>query len=645
MEPVTAALLAKPAGKLATRLLSPIIKNIEAKVSARVQKAFHSLFNAYTNYLDQTYDRHSFFSSVVFKNDQKLLKEYYIPLTLVKQRDQEYTIDSYPSEEFDAIRKILIVDTAGMGKTTISKFLFINCVESQLGIPIFIELRKLSKKVDALDFIIDQLSELSGDFRRSLFFELLKSGEFIFFFDGYDEIMESDRAQVSSDLQNFMTKAAGNRFIITSRDETGLQAFPQFQRYHIRPLKKDEAFSLLRKYANNKLADDLIDRLKLPQNSSIHEFLTNPLLTSLLYKSYEYKQTVPLKRHIFYRQVYEALYETHDLAKEGGEFNRSKRSGLDIDRMEKMLRAIGAISYKAGKVELDNAGLLDIITKASILCAEKKVRPSEVLHDLLHAIPLLVRDGNYVRWSHRSIQEYFAAQFICALGPEAQNKIMRDYYQNEKISQHANLISLYSDMNPQGFNSSIGVWLAKDLIQQYDALFPHAPPEINDADITERKSLAVGRRYFFQQFNMGSDVDKFIDSPEFKEYQERIRRLLGVKDSSGISWQLSSPGIGKLSSPMDAAATACVSRTTLPFLKRPNGRIRSNVSLADLCPTELSVIDDDPGNPVNSSRCFKIISSMMMSMAGWQFELSAAAEFIANVDRLEREQNQIDVWQ
>ena len=79
---------------------------------------------------------------------------------------------------------------------------------------------------------------------------------------------------------------------MTSREEIGLTAFPQFQRFKIRPLQKQEAYTLLTKYAENNLSRTLIAKLEQPENSAIHEFLTNPLLTSLLYKSFEYKHTV-----------------------------------------------------------------------------------------------------------------------------------------------------------------------------------------------------------------------------------------------------------------------------------------------------------------------------------------------------------------
>lgn len=47
----------------------------------------------------------------------------------------------------------------------------------------------------------------------------------------------------------------------------------------------------------------------------INEFLKNPLLVSLLFAAFDFKQTIPLKKHIFYRQVFDAYFDSHDLSK------------------------------------------------------------------------------------------------------------------------------------------------------------------------------------------------------------------------------------------------------------------------------------------------------------------------------------------
>ncbi len=129
-------MLAKPAADLTVTLLQPLIERLKRLVSTKSQLAYHHIFNSYRNYLTSTFERYSYFTSIVFKNEQKKLEDYYLPLTILKQpENEEITITQFPKELSKTVKKILIVDTAGMGKTTPLKYLFLCCVRESAGIP------------------------------------------------------------------------------------------------------------------------------------------------------------------------------------------------------------------------------------------------------------------------------------------------------------------------------------------------------------------------------------------------------------------------------------------------------------------------------------------------------------------------------
>ena len=165
---------------------------------------------------------------------------------------------------------------------------------------------RLSKDKKVLNEIQEQINALEKNFDNSLLLELLNEGGFIILLDGYDEIPLSDREIVTTDIQSFITKASRNLFILTSRPESALKSFGDFQEFRIEPLKKKEAFELLRKYdKQGTVSTLLIKKLEETDMTNISEFLTNPLLVSLLFTAFQHKQTIPFKKHIFYRQVYE----------------------------------------------------------------------------------------------------------------------------------------------------------------------------------------------------------------------------------------------------------------------------------------------------------------------------------------------------
>src|ERR1044072_7505786 len=286
----------------------------------------HSLATKFDEYLLRSYEKHSYINVIVFQNQQRRLKDIYVPLTLRAARGpkrmvaarvpRRVVIDGYKKYFIPAYEKVLIRDTAGMGKSTVLNYLFLSCVNDNQGIPIFIELRKLKSDQSILSYIYNELNALEKELNKDFVLELIKQGGFVFFLDGYDEIPFRARDEVTSNLQDFMWRAGNNHFVLTSRPESSLASFPDFQEFNIQPLEVDQAFTLLGKFDNNGiLSAEIISKLGRGMLESIEEFLKNPLLVSLLYKSYEYKPIIPFKKHIFYRQVYDALFESHDLTK------------------------------------------------------------------------------------------------------------------------------------------------------------------------------------------------------------------------------------------------------------------------------------------------------------------------------------------
>lgn len=636
MDPITLALLKKPATELASKLLKPLINKFAKIGEKKLDLAYHRIFNSYSKYLEESYARHTYFSSIVFKNEQKKIDEYYIPLTIIKSDQntkEQYTITSFPADLIKKTEKILIVDTAGMGKTTLLKILFLNCVRQQSGIPIYVELRKLSRKISLVDFIAEQLSDIEGNCNKDLLFNLIESGDFVFFLDGYDEIPEVERLEVTSVLQDFLTRASRNLFFMTSRDEVGLTAFSNFQRYVINPLRKEEAYKLLEKYADGGLAKTLISKLELPENAGIHEFLQNPLLTSLLYKSFEFKATIPLKKHIFYRQVFEALYEVHDLTKEGGEYNRKKRSGLDINRLDQVLRYLGFLTYKAAKIEFSKDELLIFIDSAKKMASEGKIQSSQIVHDLTHAVPLMTIDGNYIRWSHKSIQEYFAAQYLCRDTKGKTGDFLLKYYKSKEIRSHSNLLSLCADIDKNSFRQSIIKTLIEELLTEFSNIYIDDYYGVSKDDILKRKRICVGQQLFFIRIELPENFDMELDredilSPQIKIIQDYLENKCGLMKSNSI--QLLNPGIAKSLTKYDLVIESLFQKISLPFIKPLNNLKEISVNNIDIINKAIE-ISDAPDNPVNFKKNFKEINSLLFNNAEWEFDEIEANQLLNEI--------------
>lgn len=489
-----------PAYKLLTSAVSAIapsiIKKLKNEAKDMSDDVLNAFFSAFSTYIQSAYERHSYFSSIVFPNQQSLLKDYYIPLTLVinkNSKDDKVLIDKYPGKLINEKKDLLVVDTAGMGKSTVLKYMFLNAVELNVGIPIFIELRKLNKSKTIFEFILNQLNTLTKDVNKSLVNRLLEAGEFVFFLDGFDEIQDSERAAVTNDIMEFKRIANKNKFILSSRDQVSLNALSGFFRVTIKPLTIAEAHALISKYSENSdLGKSLIQNLDKKENKSIHEFLKNPLLVSLLFKAYEYKHSIPLKKHVFYRQVFESLFENHDLSKDGGELNRNKLCGLDIHSFEKVICALGFVSLEAKAIEYTKEALLRILDKVQKLTPTIKIKPYELIEDLVSRVPLFILDGTSYRWSHKSIQEYFAAQYLSYADMDQQKKVLLQMYSGGTAESYINFLTLFADIDSKKFRQIVISALLNELIVIFKSNNT-IPLGINAQDCEVRQQLKILR--------------------------------------------------------------------------------------------------------------------------------------------------------
>lgn len=417
-------------------------------------------------YLQISYKRAMIMNTIVFKDLRipKTLCDLYIPLTLYsgnrrfefmsnsdnmnKVELEEYIIDDNYEKCIDKYNKILIMDTAGMGKSTLVKYLAAQEINNNRRIPIIIELRKLSGDISILEYIYSQFKLIDKSIGTEDLIRMLRAGDFIIFFDGYDEINEDYRGDVLNDLQDFIAKVGDNKYVITSRKENDLSCLGDFYGFSIKPLSIEEAFSLIRKYdSNGKLGELLIKRIQNEKNLKVlREFLTNPLLVSLLYKTFDYKREIPYKKIEFYEQVYAALFNDHDKTK-GGAYVHPKKSNLDIHDFERVLRRIGFLSLQKKMIEFRRTQILEILDKAISNMPWIHVSSDDFLNDLTHAVPLFQKEGTDYKWSHKSFMEYFAAEYICYESNKTE-ELFEKMVLSENIDTYINVLDFCFDIKP-----------------------------------------------------------------------------------------------------------------------------------------------------------------------------------------------------
>jgi predicted NACHT family NTPase len=317
LETITLESAIKLSTPLATKLFNDKIKPI---VTGKISKYFknksdNSIFEKESvKYIAWATGQCSTINTIAFPNTPKKLDELYLPLRLESENENENENEIVINDEtdiFENSNKILVNDTAGMGKSTISKKIFLNTVKNQDYIPVFIELRQLEKqpiaKQIATKFGVNTVSP--GTFLNQL--------PLVYLFDGMDEISAENKSYLIKEIRKFIDELDKPKILITSRLESYLSEFYDFTRYTIKPLVEKEAFSLISKYdPKGGIAKKLISGIERSHDRGLKEFLSTPLYVSLLFCAYRHKTVIPQKKHLFYSQVYEALFESHDLSKE-----------------------------------------------------------------------------------------------------------------------------------------------------------------------------------------------------------------------------------------------------------------------------------------------------------------------------------------
>lgn len=385
-----------------------------------------------SEYLLRCYGKNNIMTTIVFGRLQKTLEDLYIPLTVEEYRneDAKWVIDENCYNILDNYSRILIVDMAGMGKSTIVKYFACQGVNLDKCIPIVIELRKLEKNQSILEYIQTQINSFDKNIRIEEIVDILKKGDFVIFFDGYDEIANENKSDVLDAIQEFASKASNTKIVITSREEDDLNSLGEYKCVNIKPLTEEEAYELIKKYDNGgDISKKLVKRLKEDSSMDVlKEFLENPLLVSLLYKTFEYKEEIPYKKIDFYEQVYAALFNDHDKTK-GSAYVHEKRTQLDKFQFEQILRAFGFLCLKVDKVEYSDQLIHQLLSQAIGRFGWLKISVDDLLHDITHAVPFIQKDGNEYKWVHKSFMEYFASCFICY-----DNKVLEEKYIKKMIT-------------------------------------------------------------------------------------------------------------------------------------------------------------------------------------------------------------------
>lgn len=178
--------------------------------------AKRKLRDSYAKYQTNLYDKYKDSKSFLLKTEPVSLYEYYVPSTLSLN---DTILEDANIEHIFANGKFCVVTgLAGSGKSMLMRHFLLNSLKSDVGVPVFIELRRINGSDDTIeDLILETLEEHGFESDVEYVEEGISNGHFCFFFDGYDEVAKDKKSDVSKYIRRLSNANISNSVIVSSR--------------------------------------------------------------------------------------------------------------------------------------------------------------------------------------------------------------------------------------------------------------------------------------------------------------------------------------------------------------------------------------------------------------------------------------------
>lgn len=316
---------------------------------------------------------------------------------------------------------LVIIGSGGIGKSMIMRHLFVNTHHRGEYIPVLVELRKI-EEIENLDdgcALINLVHRCMESFDINLSLEQfeysLRSGKYLFLFDGLDEVKEEIQGKVENLIQELSKKYPDNGYIISSRGEgVNFNELDTFTLLTACPLEKYQAIELVKKIGkNNEKTIEFAKKLENELFEKYKDFASNPLLLTMMYITFVDNNMIPEHLNDFYDNAYDALYKRHDANKEGL-FNRIYKCKKLGEREFKDLFSYFCFqSYFLQQYEFSKEQICEYIDRGikRLNLGALLNDPEMFFDDIKDIVCLILEEGNRFKFTHRSFQTYFAAYY------------------------------------------------------------------------------------------------------------------------------------------------------------------------------------------------------------------------------------------
>lgn len=431
----------------------------------------------YTEYLNQTRDKYSKVSTLLYNDEPRPFYSFYIPNDIVRGNSYRSFARTKDTLSIDYLLRMdnrfsIITGTGGLGKSMLMRHILLTAIgryDVYNYVPIFIALKDYDDSYeDIFSFVFSKYKNLAGAKDKTAFEQLLKYGKCLLLLDGLDEINTEYLQKFEKDLETFVDQHSRNKIIISSRPAGDFLAYSRFSVYNLQPFTKEKALALIDKLEfrpdepefKQKFRDLLDKKLYNTQK----EFAQNPLLLTIMLMTFEQYGEIPSKMHVFYSEAYTALSQKHD-ANKGG-YKRKFDTNLTPDDMATYFSEFCAQTYCKEMYELSDNEFDRVYNNLNIIKAGSNVPSSAFKKDLTKALCLMYYESTKYHFTHRSFQEYFCALYFSKQKDKSLGAI-GNFFESKKTRIYSDkTFGMLYDMIPEKVEEYIFLPIVENLVNE-----------------------------------------------------------------------------------------------------------------------------------------------------------------------------------